>query len=169
MVQRKLGIIAIATAVLAACGYQFSGSGELPEGVQTIYISVFENRTGEVGLENSLTNEVVNEFVLKRKSALANEANAESILHGTIVSIRDETISRGGGNNPLERRVTLTVSLVLKNSQGEVLWAARQVSGNEDYDVSNDRQVTDENRLDALDELFQRMAEIIYNRLTEDF
>ncbi|MGB5985638.1 MAG: LPS assembly lipoprotein LptE [Desulfobacterales bacterium] len=169
MVQRKLGIIAIVTVILAACGYQFSGSGELPEGVQTIYISVFENRTGEVGLENSLTNEVVNEFVLKRKNALVEKGSAESVLHGTIVSIRDETISRSGANNPLERRVVLTVSLVLKDRDGQILWAARQVSSNEDYDVSNDRQVTDENRLDALDDLFERLAETIYNRLTEDF
>jgi outer membrane lipopolysaccharide assembly protein LptE/RlpB len=168
-VQRIFWIIAIITATLAACGYQFSGSGELPAGVQTIYVTVFDNRTGEVGLENSITNEVVSEFILKRKNALVDEGRAESILHGTITAIRDETISRSGENAALERRVTIRVALVLKNREGKVLWRARQVAANEAYDVDSDAQVTEENRREALETLFGRLAETIYNKLVEDF
>ena len=167
--RRTTGVIVFLTVALAACGYQFSGSGDLPAGVQTIYIAVFENRTGEVGLENSLTNEVISEFVLKRKNSLRDINGAESILHGTIRSIRDETISRSGTNTPLERRVTVSVALLLKDRDGKTLWSAGNVSANEAYDVNTDKQVTEENRRQALDVLFRRLAETIYNRLMEDF
>ena len=167
--QRTIGVIVLLTVALAACGYQFSGSGDLPKGVQTIFIAVFENRTGEVGLENSLTNDVINEFVLKRKNALRDAQSADSILHGTIQSIRDETITRSGTNTPLERRVTISVSLLLKDRNDQVLWGARNVSANEAYDVNSDKQVTEENRRIAINDLFRRLAENIYNRLLEDF
>jgi len=168
-VQRTIGVIILLAVALAACGYQFSGSGDLPQGVQTIYIAVFENRTGEIGLENALTNEVISEFVLKRKNALRDAESAESILQGSIQSIRDETITRSGTNSPLERRVTVGVSLLLKGRDGQALWGARNVSANEAYDVNSDKQVTEENRRQAIDDLFRRLAETIYNRLMEDF
>ena len=166
---RFIGVVVVLAVILTACGYRFSGSGELPAGVQTIFVPVFENRTGEVGLEDTLTNGVINEFVLKRKDALMEKDSAESILQGTILSIRDETISRSSGNTALERRVTVTVALALKDRNNQTLWVARQVAANEAYDVDQDKQATEENRRSALDVAFRRLSENIYNRLMEDF
>ena len=45
-------------AVLTACGYRFTGGGDLPENVRKISVAVFENRTQETGLETVVTNDL---------------------------------------------------------------------------------------------------------------
>ncbi len=44
-------ITLLACLFLAACGYHFSGGGQLPGDISTISVEVFENRTIETGLE----------------------------------------------------------------------------------------------------------------------
>ena len=74
--------------LVCACGYRFPGGGEIPGGIQTVSIPLFTNRTNELNLENILTDDLVNEFIVRRKKALAdNDAAAEGILKGEIVSI----------------------------------------------------------------------------------
>lgn len=154
---------------LSACGYRFAGSGNLPEGIQTIAIEIFENRTPETGLENTIANDLIHEFTRKGRSVQKNSKAADAILTGVIVSERIATISRQAQQRPLARRVEITVKLKLTGSDGGVKWSASRVSEFEEYDVSTDKQATEFNKRKAIEALSKKLAEKVYNRLTEDF
>ena len=153
----------------SACGYRFAGSGNLPEGIQTIAIEIFENRTPETGLENTITNALIYEFTRKGRSVQKNSKEADAILTGVIESERITTISRQAQQSPLARRVEIIVNLKLTGSGGGVKWSASGVSEFEEYDVATDKQATETNKRQAIETLSKKLAEKVHNRLTDDF
>ena len=167
--QKFIWPVIIIVLFFSACGYRFAGSGKLPGGIQTIAIDIFKNRTTETGLENTITNDLIYEFTRKGRSVQKNSKKADAVLTGVIVSERITTISRQAQQSPLARRVEITVNLKLTGSDGGVKWSASNVSAFEDYDVSTDRQVTDINKRKAIENLSERLAEKVYNRLTDNF
>ena len=162
--------ISLMCLVIAACGYRFSGAGTLPKGVKRIFVNLFENRTAEVGLENRITNDVISEFVIKRKDTLVTQSEADAILKGTIVSLRKDAISRTGAGEVQERRVEVVVNVSLVDPSGKTIWSAQGVSAAEAYAAGGIEDSTSgSGRSGALTDLSKRIAEKIYNRLTEDF
>jgi hypothetical protein len=168
--RRRAWAIFFVLMISSACGYRFSGKENLPSGVERIFVTVFENRTMETGVEILFTDDIIQEFIRNRKNSLANSsAGADAILSGAVESIRIRTISREGTHTPLKRRVWATVSLKLTGSDGRTLWKKDGVSESEPYDVMPLKQETERNRRDALSVLSKRIAERVYFRLTDDF
>ena len=120
-------------------------------------------------MENVFTNDIVYEFTRNRKGALADMDKADAILLGVIESMSIETISRKGISTSIERRVTVVISLKLKDREGKVIWSAESISAKEAYDVASDKIATEKNRRDAISALSKRVAEKIYNSLTDNF
>jgi outer membrane lipopolysaccharide assembly protein LptE/RlpB len=154
---------------LSACGYRFAGSGNLPGGIQTIAVDIFTNRTSETGLQNIVTNDLIYEFTRKGRTVYTNPKEGGAVLTGVIESSRVSTISRQGQQSPLERRVEITVNLKLTSSDDKVIWSASGISEFEEYDVATDKQATEINKRRAIESLSKRLAEKVYNRMTEDF
>jgi hypothetical protein len=154
-----------------ACGYRFGGEGNLPSNVKSIFIKVLENRTGETGVENVFTNDLIYEFARDNKVVLTSSNKADAILTGVIKYMRISTISRKGSHTPIERRVQVAVDLKLTDPDGIVIWSAKGVSTNEAYavDPNNNKHVTEQNRRVAIAALSKRLAEKVYNDLTSDF
>jgi outer membrane lipopolysaccharide assembly protein LptE/RlpB len=154
---------------VCACGYRFPGAGALPGGIQKIYIPLFSNRTNEVGIENIVTDDLTNEFILQRKEALTDDKQADGVLSGTIVSVLTRTISQTGEGASVEREVVVKVELKLTDKNGRLVWITRWLSAREPYTVGDNNIETDRRRRDAIETLSTRLAQKIYNRLTEDF
>ncbi|MDA8138738.1 MAG: LptE family protein [Desulfobacteraceae bacterium] len=146
-----------------ACGYQLSGSGSLPGGIKRIHMSVMNNRTAESGLEMKVTNAVIDELTRRGQNVVAQPDQAEAVLTGVIDSLATETIARSGSITATERRVVITASFTLKDPKGKVLWQAQQLRAEQAYAVS------DINRLQAINTVSQRLAESVYDRLTDSF
>lgn len=153
------------------CGYRFTGSGNFPEGTQSIFIPIFENRTSESGLEKLITNDLIYEFTRNRKDILAGSAdNAEAVLQGIIHSIGIETISRNDPNTSTERSVSLSLDMKLVVPDGRVIWQVKGINSNEAYIVLPDNKYkTVQNRREAIAKLSQRLAEKVYTRMTDNF
>ena len=141
----------------------------MPEGIKSISIKMLENRTSETGAENIFTNDLIYEITTHGKIVLTNESSADGILSGVIKSMRIDVISRRDIYSSLERRVIFTLSLKLTDPGGRVIWSAKDLTANEEYIVSSDKQTTERNRREAITTLSKRLAEKVYNRLTDDF
>ena len=137
--------------------------------MKTVFITILKNHTSETGVENVFTNDLIYEFTRNRKGALAGMDKADAILLGVVASMSIETISRKGINTSIERRVTVVVSLKLTDRKDKVIWSAESISAKEAYDVASDKTATEKNRRDAISALSKRVAEKVYNRLTDNF
>jgi hypothetical protein len=162
-------IVLVGAVLLAACGYRFSG-GSYPGDTQTIYVDLFENRTNVIRVESALTNDVINEITRLRKSSLVKRRrDADAVLSGTITAVSVSTVARTSTITANERRVTLAVVVSLTDKSGSELWR-RRLSDNETYAVDpDDKQRTELNKQEALERASSKLAERIYNGLTEDF
>jgi outer membrane lipopolysaccharide assembly protein LptE/RlpB len=153
-----------------ACGYRFAGSGGFPDNVEKIFIEVFENRTSKAGIERVVTNQLVFEFTRQREKSLASDSlSADATLKGVIQSIRTRTISRVGTEVANEREVIMTLNLRLIKQDGEVIWAAKGLSGRQAYDVSDLKLENDRNESIAIAILSERISQRIFSRLTDNF
>ena len=141
----------------------------MPEGIKSLSIKMLENRTSETGAENIFTNDLIYEISSFGKVSLTKEDSADGILTGVIKSMRIDAISHRDSYSSLERRAIVTLSLKLTDPTGRVIWSAKDLSANEDYIVSSNKQTTERNSREAVKTLSKRLAEKVYNRLTDDF
>ena len=157
--------------LVSGCGYRFAGTGDFPEGTESIFIPIFENRTSESRLENQVTNDLIYEFTKNRKDILVGSiGDADAVLYGIIHSISIETISRDNPSISSERSVKLSVDMKLVAPEGRVIWRVKGITANEAYNVVPDhKHRTVQNRREAISKLSQRLAEKIYTRMTDNF
>jgi outer membrane lipopolysaccharide assembly protein LptE/RlpB len=156
-------------SLLSACGYRFAGGGSLPSGITSVSVEMFQNRTGETGVETIITNDVIYEFSRHEQVVVAGSDKADAILTGVIRSISERTISHTGEYTSNERRVEVNVDLKLTNRSGEVTWSRKSVSEDEVYRVMSEKQSTEHRKREAIKTLSKRLAETIFNDLTADF
>lgn len=155
--------------VLWGCGYHFAGSGSMPSGINRIYVSVIQNNTSTAGIERYITDSLISEFMLRKKNALSTEEEADGILTGRIDYIQDIPIAHSSQSVTTQRRVLMGVSLKLVDRKGRLVWAGNGITANQAYNVVADTTLTDEYKNAAIQILSKRLAEKIYNRLTDDF
>ena len=166
----RLVILVACLLLFTSCGYRFAGSEELPQGVERLFIQLLDNKTTEPGIEVVVTNALKNEFIRKFRGVLVDREVAEAILSGAVVGIRTETVARRGPLTALERSVSMTIDLKLKTPGNERIWFARGITRDDTYSVvSGDKEITEQNKRNALIDLAERIAEISFYRLTDDF
>jgi hypothetical protein len=155
---------------MGSCGYRFAGSGEALSDINKLFIRLLVNRSTETGIEVILTDDLKNEFIHKYGGKLSTGEGDSAELSGTITNIRTWTVSRTGTLTSLERRISITVDVTLKDATGKTIRSARGVSANDTYAVvSGDKQATEDNKQTAVLSLSKQIAEAIFHRLTEDF
>jgi outer membrane lipopolysaccharide assembly protein LptE/RlpB len=167
-----LGIFALSlfiSCAISACGYRFAQKGVLPEGVDTVFVSVFENRSYLLGIENDFTNSMIQEFTRRRAGSLKEKEKADAVLKGVIKSISTGTVSHRDKYVAVERRVRVVLSVQLVNREGETVWAADNIRDNEVYMVETEKSATDQNLRQAVEKLADDLAQRIYNQMTVNF
>lgn len=156
--------------LVGSCGYRFQSAGNIPDGVAPVFVEMFENRTNQAGLEVTVTNAVMLEFTRRNPSAIAGAAaDAGTVMKGVIRSVELETISSRGRDVAGERRVTLKLEVRLVQPDGKVARAIRNLEDHEGFPVTEEKFLNDERQRAALGIVASRLAERIYNRLTDEF
>lgn len=166
-----IGIVILVVFTIASCGYRFSGGGELPGEVKRVYITIFNNRTSELGVENVLAAQLTDEFLsLGPKGVLVSDRQtAEAELSGEISTVQIYTVTLRTQLSSAERRVVITVAARLTGTNGKVLWRADALSASQPYRVEADKSTTDLNKRAAIASAARLLAETIYNRMTSGF
>ena len=150
MFKRKNIFFIFIGLIIASCGYKFTGGGDLPGGIKSVYVKTLENRTSETGIENFLTDDIIYEFTRSGKAAITEEEKAEAVLTGVISSLTIRTVSRHNSDTSSQRRVRLFVDLELAGNDGMLIWARKGITEDEAYDVSPDKPATENNKREAI-------------------
>ena len=153
-----------------ACGYRFAEQRGFPGETEWLFVNVLENQTQETGVENIITEALLNELTLRKTHYLANgTADADVIMSGVVKHVTIRTISERQSTVAAERRVTVSIDLKLTKSDGSTAWAAKEIADFEEYLVDLNPEITDANRQNAIRILSKRMAERVVNRFSDDF
>lgn len=115
-------ILLIFSAFFFACGF-YSFSGSLPPHLKTISIPLFEDQTAEFGVKEELTDVVIEKFIKDNSLKIADRRDADVLLEGRIVSIRQQ--AGGSDRNEKVSEMKIYVSVALKCTdlkKRKVLW-----------------------------------------------
>ena len=156
--------------VLSGCGYQLVGKEtHLPPGVNSIAIPTFKNQTLEPGIEISLTQSFLREFIEDRRVKVADRNEADSFLEGVVKSFSTYSSSYDRSGQALEYQTIIVIDATLKNRNGEVLWRERDLTEKMWFQTSPSAIVSEANKAAAIQQIGKSMAERIRNRFFYNF
>ena len=161
-----LAAVHLVAILTASCAYQFSSAERAPYGIQRISVHMFENRTSEAGIEAVFANDLIYELTRDGRMRIAPEGRADAVLNGVVREMNVDTITHERRYTALERKVDITVDLILRDSEDNILWSADKMSMSESYGVSQNKLETEQNRRGAIKEISRKMAQTVYQRLT---
>ncbi len=162
-------LIALTSALVAGCGYhRQDSSAQLPEWIRSVYIAPFENKSIELKFGAWITEDLRQEFLRDSKLVLASKDDADVILTGTVESVYTTGLAYTRYDVAVERRVTGTISVVLKDAKtGEVIWKTGEIQRQEAFFVDKELMMTEGLKEAALKKMSRNLAEIIHHRITE--
>lgn len=171
LVLRVVSFFLVLGIGLSACGYHFVGNDvEAPGNIQTIAVGVVENRTTIVGIETIFTSALLNEFIRTQRLAVKPPTEADAILSGAITSIQTGAVSHLDPERTLETRVTITLSLTLKQrDSGKILWENQSLTYYQEYTDRALPLATSENRRLAVAYIANFLAEKVYQEIFARF
>lgn len=156
---------------LSGCGYHFSGhAGNLPGGVETLYIPLFINKTNEPRLETRLASQVSEVFSRNKKIRQVEKREAaEAVLLGTVRSYKNKSFSydRQDGIGTYLSKMIIDVEL-RQTETNQLLWSG-SINWGETYRASSDKNIQDLSRQRVLQQIILRLSEDLLYRLLDDF
>lgn len=169
----KTGIVTIPLfcfVVLWGCGYQMVGKEtHVPSGLDSIAIPTFVNKTLEPGIEVPFTQAFLREFILDRRVKVVDRKEADSVLEGVIKSFNIFSVSYDRSGLVLEYQATVVADLTLKKRTGEILWVEKNFTETRWYRTSPSVLISEANKVAAIQQAGQYMAERIRNRFFYNF
>ena len=116
-------IILLINLLFCSCGYySFSGSS-LPSHLKTVAIPVLDDRTSEFGVRELITEALIEEFTKDNTLKISDPRNADSILEGIIINIRDQAGAYDASEQVKDIKVYITVDVKYHDvKKRKIIW-----------------------------------------------
>ena len=163
--------LTLACFSFAGCGYHPQPQGALLTGLGNggVHIRIFDNKSYRTGLETKLTDSIVAEFARRSGGMVTGEDIAQMLLSGTVLSYTTAPASFTAADKIREYRASIKVKAVLKqkNTQ-DVRWKG-ELSRNQVYPVNSDISLQQNAEDAAIQEICNKLALDLWQKLNEDF
>lgn len=154
---RLMVYAALASSALACSPYSFSGGRTAL--VQSVAVPIFENRTTEFGLPETITSGVIDGFIEDNQIKVVDQANAEAILTGAIVEYKRKPYTFDETDRVTEYIVEIWVDAELVKKEGEAsVWKAERLRGFGVYKADTEDEQLGQTRA------IEKLSEDILNR-----
>ncbi len=148
-------------AIISGCGY--TNKSLINRNINSVYIPIFGNYTFRSGLEFDLTIALKDEIMSKTKLRIARKDDADTILTGKILKVKEGVITSNARDNIIENQVTISVNIVLVDRRtGRALMSMDGLSNRAEYIVTRGENINT-----ATQECLVGLAEKIVYQLEE--
>jgi hypothetical protein len=186
----------LAFLCLLGCGYQFAGRSDLfPKDVHSVYVEPFLNRTRDVGMDHELTTALRSELYRRGQLQVVDLPDqADAILSGVVRSFDSNVASVNTNAELLQYETVMIVDVTFRRRQpSEILWRSQAIRLNalhagsraavvttsskfqnqtlntDDVRQLTDIQLTETENHRVRDQLIERFAQELHQRLMEMF
>ena len=147
--------------ILGASGCAHYGTSASGEGAyRSVAIPLLDNESLEAGLQQAMTDTLIQTFVTNGAIRVLDEDQAQLVLRGTVTRVLDQPFTLEGGSEQFRIIVRLDVSCY-DTSEKTSIWEERGLRGFGIYDAGADRR---EAREAALGEAMAMLAGDIVDR-----
>jgi hypothetical protein len=130
--------------VLAGCGYTLVGKGITSDpSIKRIGVPLFKDRTGKPGLDQRITQKVVEELQKRNRFTVVQDSlGVDAVVEGEITAYSVTPVGLGteGGTRTVANRylITLVAKIAYKKiGQKDPIWANDGFSFREEYDIGD--------------------------------
>lgn len=167
---RPLIIVLFTLLTLAGCGYHnpyVTNLGQ-EQPVALIYLTTWDNRTNELGLEGLILQKTADWLQQSRHLRLAiDKEQADYLLSGKIMSVNYPATAFSVTDVATTLQAEVKVSYRLtEQATGKLTWDAGEVGRGTSYPAGNDAVRSQSNKKNALAIIANELAEQIYIMLT---
>ncbi len=150
-----------ACMAVTACYYSTS-QGSRAGDVRNIVIPLFDNITVEPGIQETLTDSVIEKFLTNGEFRIVDLRQADAAIIGVITGLHDESVAFSEGTQAREVRLSIVVDVRFETvDKKEVIWEELQLRTFADYAIDTG---TDTDREPALEAAIEKMADEILNQ-----
>jgi len=147
--------------VITACYYSTS-PGSRTGNIRNIVIPLFENHTVESGIQDLLTDAVVERFLTDGQYRVVAMEEADGIIVGAITDLLEESVAFSEGTTVQEVRLWIELDVRFESVETEeVIWEERRLRTFGDFAIESG---TDSDRESGMELAIEKMAEEILNR-----
>lgn len=127
---------------LGGCGYRLARfDNPALDGMTTIAIPYFENKSYEPGLDAIFTHAFVDKFISTGRLQVVGVEEADIVLRGVVKRVEDDALAVTPDRRALEWREWVTLSVVVEEREsGRVLWKRAALRHGEEFRSSADIQ-----------------------------
>ena len=164
---------------LAGCGYALEGRGvAVDPSIKRIGVPLFKDTTGKPGLDQRLTQKVVDELLKRGKfDVVQDTSGVDAVVEGQIVAYHavpvgfSDTGAAGPSRTQASRyAVTLTARIkYAKVGATEPIWENEAFSFRDEYDVGEDAATFFDREDQAIDRLAASFARSLVAAMLEGF
>ena len=168
----SLMLLSLLLLPLGGCGYALVGRGtNIPENIQSIYLSPLENATRRSEVEQILTRALAEELVTRKRFTLVNDAGqADAVLDGRVLLFEVSPTTFDEEGRSTEYQITITAAMSFRDrAADQVLWQNDRYVYKENYEVLQDKQSYFDQEKGAIEEAAGRFARTVVVDLLEGF
>jgi outer membrane lipopolysaccharide assembly protein LptE/RlpB len=156
--------------LFCGCGYQLAGKeAHRPPGVNSIAIPTLTNQTLEPGIEIPFTQAFLREFIQDKRVKVVDRREADSVLEGIIKSFTIFSVSYDKSGYALEYQTIAVLDITLKKKSGEILWKEKDLLERAWYRTNPNVIATEDNKVNAIQQIASSLAERIRSRFFYNF
>jgi len=153
-------------AIVEGCGYHFSGRIFLDEWqIRSVYIAIPENQTHETDFAIELTHTIIDQFIQRTPLNIVSHSEADAVLHGHILSIRENNLSRSSNGLSNERRIQIDFTYVFQNIKDTSQKISEKITISDNYTSGWDKSIEYTHRKQVLKKIANRLAEKMIHQI----
>jgi len=167
MIDRRVFLGLLGAGLLGGCGYSFRGN--LPAHLRTIAVPVLRNRTSEPGVENFVTNALVEAFSTTGRLRVVRSEQADSLLDGEVLGYEIQSIAFDPNANVRQYRLVLTLKLTYKDVRRDAVVFDGVLSERSDFRTAGQVSQTISREESAVRLAAVDIARAVVSRIVERF
>jgi len=144
---------------MCSCAY-YSTSASGRGGAASVAVPLFDNKSLESGLQQALTDSLIQGFVTNGAVRVLDEDRARLVLRGEIQDVREEPFTYDGSSEQFQISIFLRISCY-DTEEKQTIWEEQRLRGFGVFDAAQDRQ---EARTLGLNDAIRMLVEDVVDR-----
>jgi hypothetical protein len=160
--------LAFLAFALPSCGLYSTSPGTLPGHIKTLAIPAFDNNTSQVGLDEEITQAVIQRFVDDNHLKIVSESDASAVLTGAVIDYKNTVFGFTGREQAQEYRVQIAVAVRLMDKvKNRELWRDDDMIKTQNYYVISVPGQEPQDEVSGRKEAVRKIADEILSRTIE--
>ncbi len=160
-----------ALMLASGCGYALVGKGgSFPQGVATVSVSAFKNRTDHYGLESQIATALVERIQSTGKVKIGSAAAADAHFEGILTGYASDPIAYNAQRVITQRRVTTTAKVEFwVKGETKAFYSEEGITGKADFAVTGSLARDSASEKEAAAKALADLADKVVSSVVEGF